>query len=145
MTNESDEAFDQRIVFIAIMSAYAIFLALAAFEIIQFSEFIDFSENRRSVGKLIVLPLFYAIFISVMKIAEFISERFEWLNFSLSLITSIALAIASAYIGDLIISPQYDDIYKDLYMFSTFMICSTAPYFMLMIGEAFHGARNTSG
>lgn len=148
--SEDDEAsFDRRIAVVGIVGVYAIYLILTAYGSFNsnelsdfFSEFIDLSDNRRQIGKILFLPLLYAIFLSVTGFAEFLSERYERINFLFSIFISVAASILSAYIFNFVFHPQYDKIYKDLYQVFTFIISLSIPYFLLISTLAFRNIVN---
>lgn len=148
--SEDDEAsFDRRIAVVGIVGVYAIYLILTAYGSFNsnglsdfFSEFIDLSDKRRQIGKALFLPLLYAIFLSVTGFAEFLSERYDWINFLIGILLSLSASILSAYMINFLFQPKYDKVHKDLYQVLTFIMSLAIPYFLLISSLAFRNIVN---
>ena len=133
MSENDVVGFDRRIAVIGIVGAYVIFLILAALEIIRVEELLDFSDNRRRIVKILMLPIFYAIFLSITGAADFLSEKIESISFLVAILISVAASLLCSYIINFILNPQYGQIYKDFYKVYTFLISLTVPYFAIII------------
>jgi hypothetical protein len=139
MSDDDEASFDRRIVVVGILGAYAIYLIFAASGSVKFNElsnffaeFIDLSDNRKRTWKILLLPLFCAIILSVTGFAEFLSEKSERINFAIGLFISLLASLSSAYIANMILRPQYDETHKDLYKVYIFMMSLTIPYIALI-------------